>query len=470
MAPRWRGQMLTLREGRNDPEVLGEMIERMAATGLNLLVLEVEKGLRYESRPEVSAEGAMDRKTLRGLINRAKSLGIRCVPILPSLSHSDYLYAAHPEIQESHMAVCPRHPLTRALIADLRDELLDLFEPKWFHIGHDELLTSFRVDQRQSVLQCERCRNDDAAEWFLEDILHWRDRLRDQGVVTMMWADMLMAPSDFRHASHRHCGVHGGPPDHVSRALESAPRDIILCDWHYDPCREYPTIRYLQDKGFDVLGCPMNRESSYLFTRYAERTRSPRWLGMLGTFWQAVSPDNRERIIQLIDDNGHFFNGGDASDIRQKVETAENRRFDVGEFNHNLVFSTDELGVLETAGWKVFGSREPDKPVEALSIKSGRKGRIWVPFTTTPDGVFKRLNTEIDWEDVGPARVGLSVDDGGTYVFREPTRRIDWSNVASGHGRALLRFELTNTRPSKENCLRSIAGSGEIVERRQAVK
>lgn len=129
----------------------------------------------------------------------------------------------------------------------------------------------------------------------------------------MMWADMLMAPAQFRHASHCHSQAYGGPPDHVERALESLPRDIILCDWNYDLCREYPTIRYLQDKGFDVLGCPQSRDSSYLFTRYAERTRSPRWLGMLGTFWQTVSPENRELIVRLISDNGHFFNGGAAS-------------------------------------------------------------------------------------------------------------------------------------------------------------
>lgn len=102
----------------------------------------------------------------------------------------------------------------------LADEMLDLFQPAWFHIGLDELLSSFRVDERRSILQCERCRGDDAAQWLLEHIHHWRDGLTARGVVPLMWADLLMTPEDFRHSATQHNSVNGGPPDHFERVFE----------------------------------------------------------------------------------------------------------------------------------------------------------------------------------------------------------------------------------------------------------
>lgn len=49
----WRGQMVTMRQGPTDPDVFARAIEKMVAADLNLLVVEVEKGLRYESHPKV---------------------------------------------------------------------------------------------------------------------------------------------------------------------------------------------------------------------------------------------------------------------------------------------------------------------------------------------------------------------------------------------------------------------------------
>ncbi|MCA1810248.1 MAG: family 20 glycosylhydrolase, partial [Lentisphaerae bacterium] len=230
----WRGQMVTMRQGPTDPEVFAQAIEKMIAADLNLLVVEVEKGLRYDSHPKVSADWALSKDSVRDLLLIARRGGVQCVPLLPSLSHSGYLVEAYPQIAEKH-CVCPRHAFTHKVLDDLADELIELFEPTLFHIGHDEMLTAFPRHQRISALQCPVCRGDNAAEWYRDSILRRHERLTARGLGVMMWADMLLEPEEFQQKSQWQGNMHafhGGWPDHFERALDDLPRDIIMCDWH----------------------------------------------------------------------------------------------------------------------------------------------------------------------------------------------------------------------------------------------
>ena len=38
----------------------------------------------------------------------------------------------------------------------------------------------------------------------------------------------------------------------TASAVDSIPKDIIICDWHYEKRADYPSLRYFQDKGFRV--------------------------------------------------------------------------------------------------------------------------------------------------------------------------------------------------------------------------
>lgn len=460
----WRAQMMTMRQAPTDPAVLAQAVEHMAEAGLTHLVIEVEKGLHYASHPRVSADWAMSKQTLGEILRNARSHGIACVPLLPSLAHAAYLVAAYPEIAETDQGgvSCPRHPKTYEVVRDLTTELLDLFEPTLFHIGHDELLTSFRRDERRSVMQCPRCRGDNPAQWFLDDIRTWHDFLAQRGVGTMMWADMLMDPDSFRHVPTSYASVYGGPPDHFERAIEHLPRDIVLCDWHYAPLREYPSLRYIQDQGFDVLGCPNFHDSSFLFTHYAQCTRTPRLLGMMGTDWTPINEANAEQLFRKIKDNGTFFNGGDCPELRKKAEAAAARRFGFGDFEHVIDFSREGGGMLEISGISAFRAYEPASSFanSGLGLKPGRKGKVWVAFEGPPDGRFEQLVVELEGPLHGQGRVGLSVDHGRTYDFRPVAKRLDWSDVAAGHQRAVLQVEMCNDTPEFVDCLARITGRG----------
>ncbi len=361
--------------------------------------------------------------------------------------------------------VCPRHPLTKQILSGLIDELLDVFEPEYFNIGNDELISSFNVEKRTaSVLECPRCRGTDAAEWLLESTHHWQHYLAGRGVKTMMWADMLLHPDDFSQYSMRYGSIFGGAPDNFHRALEVLSRDIILCDWQYDACRDFPTNPYLQSKGFKVIGCPKNEEGSFLYTRYAQRERSENFLGMIVTDWGRIQPSREGRILAKLRNNGRIFNGADWPNLRLRAEAAASRIFSPGDFSHSIRFNKSDQGLIDVAGYDQFrGSGEDNW--QGLAVKSERTGEVWVQFKAAAESAFTQFKTDIDYVNIGPAEVAVSVGDTGQYSTRPLQKVIDWTDEIKGAEMVTLYIKITNSTDQKSApTLYGITASGVVEE------
>ncbi len=181
----------------------------------------------------------------------------------------------------------------------------------------------------------------------------------------MMWADMLLDPRCFRDACFSQAGCSGGPPDHLDRALDRLPRDIVMCDWHFEPAREFPTIRYLQDVGFDTLGCSGFPVNTALFTRYALAHRTRHFLGMMVTAWHTIDRGNQATLTRIIRQNGRTL-ARTAScwqrDPRVKriaaVCAAATKPVPPGRPRMIYRFTIDGAGALHSRGWIDFGYRE----------------------------------------------------------------------------------------------------------------
>ena len=84
------------------------------------------------------------------------------------------------------------------------------------------------------------------------------------------------------------------------RAIDRVPKDIIMCDWHYEMPAVYqrmghPTpflsVRFFQEEGFRVLPAPWrNPKSATAFLRVAIQDATDKMLGVLFTGW-SVHPD-----------------------------------------------------------------------------------------------------------------------------------------------------------------------------------
>ena len=122
---------------------------------------------------------------VRELIAYCRKRGLEVYPEVPTLSHTDYICMAHPEIAERQEdpypdTYCPYHPDTYKLVFDVLEEVIEVFQPKLINIGHDEFY---------SMCICERCKDKKPHEVFVHDVTKIHDFLAERGIRTAMWGD-----------------------------------------------------------------------------------------------------------------------------------------------------------------------------------------------------------------------------------------------------------------------------------------
>ena len=102
----WRGVHLMV---NNDEAVtaLEDQLPKLAAVGVNTLILEVNYNFDFESLPELNAPGGVTAAHAGKLTAAARTLGIRLIPQFSCLGHQSWskttspLLTKHPEFDET---------------------------------------------------------------------------------------------------------------------------------------------------------------------------------------------------------------------------------------------------------------------------------------------------------------------------------------------------------------------------------
>jgi len=215
-----------------------DLLEHMAAWGLNTLWwhFDDDEGfmLELDKHPELASPHAFSKEEMKELIEKAADLGINVVPEVESLGHARCITSL-PEYAEladggefGFNAICPSHPKTLPLLAEIIAEVAGVFASPYFHAGMDEV----------DLGDCPRCaaRAEGKEDWwiYLEHAKAIHKIVTAAGKEMIIWAD------------------------HVEKApemLEELPRDVILAHWHYTDIRA-DAIRRSVKAGFRVIGCP----------------------------------------------------------------------------------------------------------------------------------------------------------------------------------------------------------------------
>lgn len=298
--PVWRGVHLLVRNVAGVQE-LQNALPGLKAAGVNVVIAEVNYSYAFASHPELSGDGAIPRERAGELARACRAQGIRLIPQFSSLGHQSWaettfpLLTRHPELDETPgqfpgnkgiycRSWCPLHPKVNAIVLPLLDEILDGFEADAFHVGLDEVFLL-------ASEHCSRCRGGDPAELFAKAINDLHGHLVGKRKVEMlMWADRLLDATRFGYGEWE-AAKNGTAP-----ALDRIPKDIILCDWHYEPLTkyqgkpaDYASVPYLLEQGFRVWPCGWkDPESTRALATSALRHRTPRLLGHLCSTWGAV--------------------------------------------------------------------------------------------------------------------------------------------------------------------------------------
>jgi hypothetical protein len=285
------------------PAVLEDFLrfvrEDLPREGVTHLVLQIDYGYQFKSRPEMA--GAVTEAEVKRVVAACREAGVELIPLVNCFGHQSWaktthrLLTVHPEFDETPgkypenegiycRSYCPNHPDVHAVVFDLLAEIATVFEAKALHTGLDEVFLIAEKD-------CKRCRGADPAEVFAQEVRTLADFLRGRGVRMWVWGDRFL---DGRTTG---LGEWEASLNHTHRAIDLVPRDIVICDWHYEAAP--PTAAYFAMKGFEVIACSWNKppvalaQVELIAEQRAANARNkigPRLLGVMSTCW---SPADR---------------------------------------------------------------------------------------------------------------------------------------------------------------------------------
>jgi hypothetical protein len=264
--------------------------------GVNHLIFQIDYGYEYKTHPELVAKNAYTRTQIKSLVTACREAGIKLIPLLNCLGHQSWAKTTHqlltvyPEFDETAglypeneglycRSYCPNHPDVHRVIFDLLGEITDVFETDAVHVGMDEV---FLIGEAT----CPRCRGKDKAELFAQEVRTLRDFLATKKARLWLWGDR------FIDGDVTGLGEWEGSKNQTSRAIDLVPKDIVICDWHYDSAP--PTPGYFAVKGFEVIICSYNKphvaveEAEQIFNlrrANADNAMGPRLLGVMSTNW-----------------------------------------------------------------------------------------------------------------------------------------------------------------------------------------
>jgi len=293
----WRGVHLWIDRESSAQQLLGTL-PRLAAAGVNAVVLEVNYSFEFQAHPELRKRHSITGATAHKLAAAARQCGIRLIPEFNCLGHQSFsgsiepLLKAHPDFNETPsqsltnkniycLEWCPQSPGLNAIVFSLIDEIAGAFEADAVHVGMDEvyLLGSG---------ECPRCRRKNPAALFAGQInaLHQHIAVEKKWQM-LMWADRVIGPK-FQGYSKYDTALND-----LSAAEEAIPRDIVLCDWHYEWRKNYPSVPYLTGRGFQVWPAGfMPLKAAQAFSDFSQRQTNALILGWLATTWNETSITN----------------------------------------------------------------------------------------------------------------------------------------------------------------------------------
>ena len=269
--------------------------EALPKEGVNTLVLEVNYRYQFTKHPEVVDDRPLTRDDMKRLVAACRAAGVRLIPMINLLGHQSWarttfgLLRSHTEFDETPgkypdnqgiycRSYCTQHPQLHGVIFDLIDELADAAEADAFHVGMDEVFLIGEDD-------CPRCKGKNKADLFASEVRALHDHLALSKRTLWMWGDRLI-DGEITGIGEWEASKNGTAP-----AIHSIPKDIVICDWHYE--KAHPTAPYFALEGFNVVSSPWRVSPVALgqleLIRLARAGSSPvvaaRLQGVLHTTW-----------------------------------------------------------------------------------------------------------------------------------------------------------------------------------------
>lgn len=267
-------------ELRFDEPLWRDLLQQMAAAGMNMVVIDLGDGVRYKSHPEIAVKNAWSPAKLRQEIARARDLGLEPIPKMNfSASHDTWL---------GEYSRCLSTPRYYQVCRDLIAEAIELFDkPRFFHLGMDEETPRHQRYYGMAIIRQH--------ELWWHDLMLYVKAVEDGGVRPWIWADFIW--------------------HHREDFLQKMPRSVLQSNWYYDMKFEAETeeaqrswvdaYRVLEQTGYDQVPTGSNVCDAQNFPRTVEYCRKiidpSRLFGFLQSTWQPTTEEYRAKHKEAIE-------------------------------------------------------------------------------------------------------------------------------------------------------------------------
>ena len=265
-----------------------EQLPRYADWGYQELYLHLEDAVEFPRLPKIARGDAYSYKQMERLVTKAEKLGIKTVPIINLLGHTQYIVKVpeyrdlnecrHPDGSPKETGqICPLHPRTLEIAEKLIRDMRPFCTAGKVHVGLDE---SFSLGQHP--LSKDEIKRIGRAAHFARHVQRLRKLTRSLNLEMGMWADMLYF---------------------LPEAIPLLPKDITAYDWYYYPFKKHPQVEFfnyierdlatpLKKHGIKYWGCPMNGAFRYEpLPHFHDR------LTNIKTWWNRCLKNNAEGML-----------------------------------------------------------------------------------------------------------------------------------------------------------------------------
>jgi hypothetical protein len=206
-----------------------QLIHVFSCFKINTVFVTYADKFRFIKYPEISHVDAFSKDEVFQITAFAKDRYVDVIPVIQSFGHSSNVlvnnkYSHLREGDNNITQFCPQHPGTLEYFKHLTEEVMEVHDSKYFHIGADETYFLGTCKQCSQVVK-----RKGKIGLYIDYVAKACEFVKSKGQIPMIWDDMLcQLPADINRLDTK----------------------VIICYWDYFPSDEKNPFVFFRNDGW----------------------------------------------------------------------------------------------------------------------------------------------------------------------------------------------------------------------------